>query len=101
MTTETGRNFTQDIDLLPEYCRYQDEGCEYAASCLRCPFERCIDEEPGGRLHWLRVQRDREIVRLFTAEKKTVGELARHFEVSARTVQRALKNPDCYAKEER
>ena len=78
-------------DLPPEYCQYQDEGCEFAASCLDCPFPRCIYDEPRGRQQWLKGQRDREMINLFTSEGRGVGELALMFGVSQRTVQRALK----------
>ena len=80
-----------ELDLPPEYCRYRDEGCEFADSCLNCPFPRCIYEQPGGRQRWLKRQRDREMARLFT-EGKGIKELAQSFGVSQRTVQRALKN---------
>ena len=79
-------------DLPPEYCHYRDEGCEYAASCLNCPFQQCIYEEPGGKQHWLKVQRDRKIVRLSAREGRPVKELALLFGLSRRTVQRVLKN---------
>ena len=79
-------------DLLPEYCHYKDEGCEFADSCLACPFLQCIYEQPGGRQRWLNKLRDREIVRLFVSEGKGVRELALEFGVSQRTVQRALKS---------
>ncbi len=36
-------------DLPPEYCRYRDEGCDLADSCLDCPFPQCIYEQPRGR----------------------------------------------------
>jgi len=80
-----------ELDVLPEYCRYRDEGCEMAGSCLSCPFSRCIYDQPGGRQHWLRRARDREMARQFTAEGKGVKELALEFGISQRTVQRALK----------
>jgi len=80
-----------ELDLPPEYCCYRDEGCEFADSCLNCPFSKCIYEEAGGRQHWLKGRRDQEIVRLFTTEGKGVKELASMFGVSRRTVQRALK----------
>jgi len=80
-----------ELDLLPEYMRYRDEGCEFADSCLNCPFPRCVYELPGGRQYWLKKRRDKEMVRLFTIESKTVRELALMFSVSQRTVQRALK----------
>ena len=79
-------------DLLPEYCRYRDEGCDLADSCLNCPFPQCIYEQPGGRQHWLKKGRDLEIIRLFNNEDKWVKELALMLGVSPRTVQRALKN---------
>lgn len=80
-----------ELNLPPEYCHYRDEGCEVADSCLNCPFPKCIYDEPGGRKHWLKRQRDREIIRLFNAEGKGVKELASMFGLSQRTVQRALK----------
>jgi hypothetical protein len=89
MELETSRD---ELDLPPEYCHYRDEGCEFADSCLNCPFPKCIYEEPRGRQRWLKGQRDREIVRRFYIEGRGVKELALMFNVSQRTVQRALKN---------
>ena len=84
---------TNDIklDLPPEYCHYRDEGCEFASSCLNCPLQKCIYDEPGGRQSWRRRLRDREMARLVNAERKGIKELALIFGVSQRTVQRALK----------
>ena len=65
-----------EMDLRPEYCRYRDEGCELASSCLNCPFSRCIYDQPGGRQHWLKKARDREIARQFATGNKRVKELA-------------------------
>ena len=79
-------------DLPPEYCHYKDEGCELADSCLNCPFLQCIYDEPGGRQHWLKKARDKEIVRLFRSEGMGTEELAALFGVSQRTIQRALSN---------
>ena len=78
-------------DLPPEYCRYRDEGCEFAGSCLDCPFPKCIYDEPRGRQRWLKRSRDKEMTNLFSSEGKGVKELASMFEVSQRTVQRALE----------
>ena len=79
-----------ELDLPPEYCRYWDDGCDLADFCLNCPFPKCVYEEHGGRQHWLKRLRDREIVRLFNTEGKGIKELALIFGVSQRTVQRAL-----------
>ena len=81
-----------ESDLPPEYCHYQDEGCELAGSCLDCPFPQCVYDEPGGKRHWQKEQRNRQILKMFKAEGRGIGELAETFGVSRRTVQRALKN---------
>ncbi len=92
-------------DLLPEYCHYRDEGCEVMDSCLNCPLPGCIYDEPGGKQRWLKRLRAKEMIRLFTTEKKGVKELALMFAVSVRTVQRALKparnnaNQPCHSEE--
>jgi hypothetical protein len=78
-------------DLPPEFCRYRDEGCELADSCLNCPFPQCIYEQPRGKQRWLKRARDCEIVRLFNSKGRSVRELAQVFGVSQRTIQRALK----------
>ncbi|MDD5509538.1 MAG: helix-turn-helix domain containing protein [Dehalococcoidales bacterium] len=78
-------------DLPPEYCRYHDDGCDLAPSCLSCPFDRCLYDEPGGRQCFTRKLRDREILRLFAAGNHGVAELAATFAVSRRTVQRVLR----------
>ena len=79
------------IDLPPEYCQYHDEGCEFAQSCLNCHLPICVYDEPGGKQRLLKRRRAAEMARLFTHEGKNIGELARIFGVSGRTVQRALK----------
>jgi hypothetical protein len=81
-----------ETDLLPEYCRYRDEGCEFAASCLDCPYPQCLYDEPRGKQRWLKERRNREIARLFRGGGWGVKELAALFGLSQRTVQRALKN---------
>ena len=85
------RSVEGETDLRPEYCRYRDEGCELAESCLECPFAKCIYDEPGGKERWLKRLRDREIVRLHIIEGKKVKELLEMFGISERTVQRTLK----------
>ena len=85
------KTYEADLDLPPERCHYHDEGCEYAVSCLNCPFIRCLFDEPGGRQRYLKKVRDREMVRLHLEEGKVVREIASIFGVSERTVQRVLK----------
>jgi hypothetical protein len=80
-----------DLDLLPEYCRYQDDGCEFADSCLNCPFPECIYDQPGGRQQWLKKLRDKEVLKLHASRGKGVKELAEMFGTSQRTIQRIMK----------
>jgi hypothetical protein len=89
--TEDADTDCSSPDLPPEFCQYRDEGCELADSCLNCPFSKCIYDEPGGKQHWLKGRRAKEIARLHNAEGKKIKELALMFGVSERTVQRALK----------
>jgi hypothetical protein len=84
--------FEIEVDLPPEFCRYRDEGCELAESCLECPFDDCVYDEPGGKQHRLKRERNAEMARLYTEEGMEVKELAGMFGVSRRTVQRALKD---------
>jgi hypothetical protein len=78
-------------DSLPEHYRYQDDGCELASSCLNCPFPCCVYEIPRGKQAFIKGQRDSEIAKLFLEGNRNVPELARHFAVSVRTVQRVLQ----------
>jgi len=87
---ETEPALQNDPDLKPEYCHYKDEGCEYAQSCLECPYPQCLYDEPRGRQQWLKELRNKEINKLFSVGWK-VKELALLFGISQRTIQRALK----------
>jgi len=78
-------------DLPPECCHYRDEGCEFADSCLNCPFKQCLYDEPRGKQRWLKELRNKEIARLFSGGWG-MRELALMFGLSQRTIQRALKS---------
>jgi transposase-like protein len=80
-----------EFDLLPEEIDWRDEGCKIHPSCLNCPLERCIEEEPRGKQRLKAVLRAGRIAQL-RRSGKSVREIADIFEVSHRTVQRALKN---------
>ena len=77
-------------DLLPEEFPYGDKGCELFPSCLNCPFQDCLKEEPWGKERFLKSRRAERMMEL-KQEGKSVKEIARIFEVSPRTVQRWLK----------
>ncbi|OGO23777.1 MAG: hypothetical protein A2144_08935 [Chloroflexi bacterium RBG_16_50_9] len=81
-----------ESDLLPEYCHYRDEGCEFADSCLNCPFPQCLYDRPGGKQRWLKELRNREISRLYLGAGWGLSDLALLFGLSQRTIRRALKS---------
>jgi hypothetical protein len=88
---ELEQTLDTELDLLPEYCHYQDEGCELAKSCLKCPFPGCIYDMHRGKQQLLKSLRSREILDQYRKEGKKVTELAKNFGISQRTVQRVLK----------
>ena len=108
LTRETGydepeeeEDLEKEADLPPEYCHYRDEGCEFAAACLDCPFPQCLYDEPRGRQRWLKGQRNREIARMYGTGRWGMKELASLFGLSPRTIQRALKGRPTQAGEPR
>jgi hypothetical protein len=85
-----GKQETEELDLLPEFCQYRDEGCVLYRSCLDCPFPDCLEDQFRGCVKQARKLRDREIVRLNTLENMSVKELSARFHLCKRTVRRAL-----------
>jgi hypothetical protein len=87
------KSLTNDMleeDLPPEFIRYRDEGCEYGAKCLDCPFTKCLYEEPGGKERYFKSRRNMEILKQ-SREGKPTREIAVIFGVSERTVQRVVR----------
>ena len=77
-------------ELLPEEFPYEDRGCDMAPSCLSCPFPKCLEEDPWGKQKFSKRRRDERMAEL-RREGKSVSEIADIFNVSDRTVGRALK----------
>jgi hypothetical protein len=78
------------LDLKPEFCQYQDEGCRHAPSCLKCPFPHCLYEEKRRNNHWRKEIRNEKIMRLHAAGKN-VRQLAARFKLSERMVEKIIK----------
>ena len=76
-------------DLPPEYCKYQDEGCDLAPSCLECPFPTCVYDLPRGKQRHHNQLRSERMVAL-RSQGRSIREIARTLGVSRRTVQRSL-----------
>ena len=76
-------------DRVPELTHYRDEGCRFWASCLSCPFPRCLFEAPGGPKQAIRALRDGEVRRLYAAGMPVL-EIADQVGISRRSVYTAL-----------
>ena len=79
----------KEFDILPEDLNWKDTGCEIHDACLDCPRDKCIEDEPRGRQRMRMSSRASKMVML-RARGRSVKDIARIFEVSIRTVQRAL-----------
>ena len=77
-------------DRLLEEHEYRDEGCDLFPSCLNCPLPSCRYDQISGRRHRAKGLRDMQIMRLHSVNGKSVGELAKSFGVSKRTVYRII-----------
>jgi hypothetical protein len=78
-------------EALPEHADYRDTGCEFSASCLRCPLARCKHDDPRW-LHRLTVDaRNREIVLLRTRHRAPIDMLAAAYGLTRRHVFRILR----------
>ncbi|MQC19241.1 MAG: HTH domain-containing protein [Chloroflexi bacterium] len=77
-------------DALPEHLDYRDDGCDLFPSCLSCPLPRCRYDVPGGVRALLNRERDQQIRILREDAGLSVDEIADRFQVSRRTIFRAL-----------
>jgi len=80
-------------DALPEHLDYRDDGCDLFPSCLSCPLPRCRYDVPGGVRAMLNQERDHQIRVLREDVGLSVDDIADRFQVSRRTVFRALSVP--------
>lgn len=79
----------------PRYRDYPDTGCQEAPSCLRCPLPRCrYDQEAEAERRQEAAARDRRIRSLRRREGLGVGELARRFGLTTRTIRRILRGEE-------
>lgn len=72
---------------LPEFVHYKDEGCKWWPSCLECPYEKCVLDEPIKIK--IKQQRNQEIKRK-AKDGMVEAELASEYGLSLRSIQRIL-----------
>jgi hypothetical protein len=66
------------------------DGCEYCPHCLECPFPFCQFDDPQGFKQMLDSQRGEKIYQDYIAGA-TITELARKYQCSYSTIQRAIR----------
>lgn len=77
-------------DVQPDAYHYRDTGCKLAPACLQCPLKACQYDTP--RRTQRRINRDRKVLALSESEGLSAAELAKRFNVSTRTIDRAIKD---------
>jgi len=79
-------------DPAPRYEHHPDKGCEFAPSCLNCPFSKCKYDEPGiGIAKIMKRDRNAEIIKRFK-NGESRSDLAIAFGLSYRVIQRIVKD---------
>lgn len=71
---------------------YRDTGCEFAPSCLNCPFPDCIEDKLKREKNYEKARARREQILRLIGEGKSRKEIAAEVGVSRRTIWRATKS---------
>ena len=85
----TERN--ESPDTMPEFCHYEDTGCEVSAACLDCPLPQCKFDDPAWYQRNRRLARDFKVMYTIQQESLSMEEAAERFSVTVRTVFRTLQ----------
>jgi DNA-binding NarL/FixJ family response regulator len=75
--------------MMDDEYNWKDTGCEFHPSCLSCPLPECIEEKPRGKQKMRKRVRENRIAAL-RREGKSIAEIALMFNLSRRSVYRAL-----------
>ena len=79
------------LDGLPEQTHYADTGCEVAISCLGCPLPQCKFDDIAWYRDYMMRNRDELMLAEYHEQRLSVFTVAQRFNVSPRTVHRALR----------
>ena len=79
------------FDAIPEFCYYEDTGCEASDSCLNCPLPKCKHDDPVWYQRNRRLARDFQVMYAIQQESLSMEEAAERFSVTVRTVFRILQ----------
>jgi len=81
----------ESIDTVPEFCHYEDTGCEVSTACLDCPLPRCKFDDPAWYQRNRRLARDFRVMYTIQQESLSMEEAAERFSVTVRTIFRTLQ----------
>ena len=84
------KRYEPNLDTLPENLHYNDTGCEVFSSCLECPLPQCKYDDPSWYHQFKQDSRDEAILDTYK-NGLTVFQVASRFNVSSRTIHRALR----------
>ena len=78
------------LNLNNDEVNFKDSGCRFSSSCLNCPSQICIYDDPSFVRNLEKNNRDENII-----EDRSNGlsnqQIAKKYNVSIRTVHRSLK----------
>ena len=79
-----------NLDLKKEEINFKDSGCRFSSSCLNCPIEICIYDDPELVRNLEKSIRDNNIIK-DRAEGLSNEQIAKKYNISVRTVHRSFK----------
>ena len=82
---------SDSMDAVPEFCHYEDTGCEVSEACLNCPLPQCKFDDPVWYQRNRRLARDFQVMYTIQQERLSMEEAAARFSVTVRTVFRILQ----------
>ena len=82
---------TAAVDTAPEFCHYEDTGCEVWSSCLECPLPQCRFDDPTWYHQYKRLAKDARMCKIIYSEGLTAEQAAKRFSVTVRTVFRIMQ----------
>ena len=89
MSTLKRASSTQDTT--PEFCYYEDTGCEISRSCIKCPLSRCKYDDPAWFQRHRRMARDLRVWQTMVREDLSTDQAAERFSVTVRTIFRIMR----------
>lgn len=82
---------SDSMDAVPEFCHYEDTGCEVSDACLNCPLPQCKFDDPVWYQRNRRLARDFQIMYTIQQDRLSMEEAAERYSVTVRTVFRILQ----------